>query len=796
MKIATCLGLVALAWTPYQALALDQVQYASIKSIKLKSNGETPDIQIVDFGENFEGHPTFEVVSASGNTSILEVSYAEERTAFDSYMSDGPITMAAAMDSYRVKRFNISKPEVFENRLIQGGFRYQKFNLSSAGELELAKIGSRATVHSTPIKDLPGGFESSDEDITRIWSTGARTAQLTEIPSNTIPDFWLVTSDGSFVEALAPQNYPLGATLTDYSVSVNVKPNTGAFVIGVRMDTLNAGLYISVDVVQGTVTAINSDKSTAIANATFEPLLSTDFVPAIVSVQGSNVTVSISNRNITSFSQDDFVFGSFGLGAPFAHSATFKNLEVTDATSGAVIYANALTNRTFLTEFLMGNNPLNTIVDGSRRDRIAYNGDLDVSIGVNLASTCATEFIDGSIDLLGSYRLSSGPFVPTAKIQQPPLPAPLPINSTGLIGYSFNLVCAMAQAHFYSGNQSFAEKWAPVVVSMLDWADSKLEDGLFTLNDSSLVGDWNYYDPPQTGASAKFNTLYAYALQQSNPLLEAAGVNTTVYESRLTQLRKAINDRLWNSTLNAYVVSSEITDGFAQDAQAFAILAGVPQSNDISPSSILQTMDEKLLLETGPLSFSPETEARGFSRKISPYASSYHLRAALEAGDGNAAKKLLKNLWAPMANPTNQNYTNCMWETLSPDGTPGLGQGTSLCHGWGAGPTSELNKYVLGVTPTAPGFEKWQVKPITLGLTSVSGRQPTPKGTVNIAWNFNRGLLNMQVDGPQGGELHLPNPLPIESRRSTFVVNDKVVQASEFPIRISGRTVVKQRKNW
>ncbi len=159
------------------------------------------------------------------------------------------------MDPYRLKRFNISKPDVIENRLIQGGFRYQKFNLSSAGELRIRNIGTRPTVDTTPIKDLPGHFECSDENISRIWTTGARTAQLTEIPQTVIPDYWIVSKQGSLVDSLSPQNYAKGSALVSYNVSVQVQPNTGAFTFGVLMDTLNNGLFIHVDVFGGTVTA-------------------------------------------------------------------------------------------------------------------------------------------------------------------------------------------------------------------------------------------------------------------------------------------------------------------------------------------------------------------------------------------------------------------------------------------------------------------------------------------------------------------------------------------------------------
>jgi hypothetical protein len=279
-------------------------------------------------------------------------------------------------------------------------------------------------------------------------------------------------------------------------------------------------------------------------------------------------------------------------------------------------------------------------------------------------------------------------------------------------------------------------------------------------------------------------------------MLEAAGVDTEVYETRLKSLRTAIHSRLWNPDLEDYSLSSEISDGFAQDTQAFAILAGVPQANNVSSEALLASMEDHLLLRAGPLAFSNGTAKHGFAQKISPYASSYHLRAALEAGDGKAAMNLLSSLWAPMANPSNANFTNCMWETLNPDGTPGLGAGTSLCHGWGAGPTAELNKYVLGVQPLSPGFEKWHVKSMTLGLTSAKGRQPTPRGVIDVAWSFDKdGLLRMEVDGPEsGGEIYLPSPLAGASSRVNFKVNGKDVAIQDFPITVSGRTVIKQQK--
>ncbi|KAF5681230.1 alpha-L-rhamnosidase C [Fusarium heterosporum] len=770
--------------------------YGTNGTITLSSDGLKADTVILDYGENFEGHPTFEVISTSGDTSGFELTFAEAKSALNRYTSDGPLGLAAAMESYRVNRYNISKSGVVTNRLIQGAFRYEKLNLSSAGELKLRSIGVKPTVHTTPLTELPGSFECSDKDFTRIWHTGARTAQLTEIPKNSIPEFWQVTDEGTFVESVSPQALATtsAAQLLSYEVDFEVKPVTGEFVFSVLSDTLNDAIQITGNVETGVISSSTSDSGRipSAAKVQVEKWLS---VHATVNM--TDITVFVNNQTALKFTQTEKFYGSFGLGTPLGHSAYYRNLRATTL-EGEEIYASSLKDKSFLKDFFMGTNPLDTIVDGSRRDRIAYAGDLDIAISSTLASTFGKSFVDGSLDLVGSYQTTPGFFIPNAKIQQDPLPTPLDINITGLIGYSFNLINGLATNYDVFGNVTFARHWAPRVVSMLDWAHSRLVKGLFTVDDASFTGDWNYYDPSQTGASAKFNALYAYSLQQTSRLLKDGGVNTKVYEQRLKRLRKAVHSQLWNETLGAYVLSNEITSGFSQDANAIAILAGIPQSNKVSAKSLLKTMESELQLPAGPLAFSNGTVKSGFAQKISPFSSAYHLRAAFESDDVDTARTLLKTLWAPMANPANANYTNCFWETLDPDGTPGLGIMTSLCHGWAAGPTAELSKYVLGVKSVKPGFKEWKVEPMSLGLEWAKGRVPTDKGTIEVEWKFVSDLVQMKVSvaGDKGtkGTVYLPHPLPVPVENSVIKVNGKAVKGTSFSVTSGAEVIITQTR--
>ncbi|GKU11711.1 unnamed protein product, partial [Fusarium langsethiae] len=372
--------------------------YGSDGTINLSSNGSHPDIVVIDYGHSVEGHPTFKVVSASGDTSGFELTFAESNAALNSYMSDGPLPLAAAMETYRVNKYNISEPGLITNRLIQGAFRYEKLNLSTAGSLILERY------------------------------TGARTAQLTEIPHGSVPDFWQVTDQGALVEDAAPQalSNPAVSQATSYEIDFDVKPLTGEFVFSVLSDTLNDAVLITCNVKDGVISSSTSSSSTIPTKLNIGEWMS---VHARVNM--TNIEVSINNQTALKFTQTEKFYGSFGLGAPLGHSTYYRNLRATTL-EGVEIYSSDLKDRSFLDDFFMGDNPLDTIVDGSRRDRIAYSGDLDIAISSTFASTYGKSFVAGSLDLVGSYQTTAGFWIPNAKIQQAPLPQPLDINITGL----------------------------------------------------------------------------------------------------------------------------------------------------------------------------------------------------------------------------------------------------------------------------------------------------------------------------------------------------------------------------
>jgi hypothetical protein len=695
--------------------------------------------------------------------------------------------MSATQQTYRVQHYRESTINTTHtSRLLQGGVRWQLLSLSSPGDLMLSNVGLIPVDRSG---EAEGAFECSNANWTNVWNAGARTVDLSMIAANSIPEFWQIQKEGAYIESAAPQPCAVlqAQALTTYDLDFSVKPIVGGFSFKVLSDTLGEGIYIWVDFSNSSISAF--DGSTEVGGPLAHASLNStgDFLNrwcrVSASIGLSKIEVYLDDTPVLTFSQTSKFYGSFGIGAANGQSALFNNLSVISA--GATVYSSNLTSSSALKDFLVGTNPLNMIADGARRDRIAYAGDLDVAARTVATSNFQLEYINNTIQLLASNQMTAGFFVPTVKIQQSPRQELININMTGLIAYSFSLLSAMGEYVLISGDIAAAKAYASAASRMLDWAASQtLSNGLFNLSDASFGGDWNYYDPAQSGIVTKFNVVYALALQEVIPMLAVAGVNTTQYRKNLECLRTSIDEHLYSNISNAYMVSEAQSQGIAQDANALAILADIPQGNH-TKLGISQSMARLLFVEHGALPFSNSTT--GFSKIISPFASSYHLRAAFAAHDAKSAKHLLDHLWVPMTLQTNANYSGCFWEALDLDGEPGLGAGTSLCHAWSSGPTAELTRNVLGIQAVTPGFRNWRVAPQSLGLGWARGSQPTPFGKITVDWRYDeQGLVSMSVVTPLGtrGTVSLPSPMVDLAMNGTIVtiVNGRVVQGHDFEI--------------
>ncbi|QDT68741.1 Bacterial alpha-L-rhamnosidase [Planctomycetes bacterium MalM25] len=154
--------------------------------------------------------------------------------------------------------------------------------------------------------------------------------------------------------------------------------------------------------------------------------------------------------------------------------------------------------------------------------------------------------------------------------------------------------------------------------------------------------------------------------------------------------------------------------------------------------------------------------------QCSVYASQYLLEALFENGAGEAAVEMMiapgDRSWRHMLDSD----ATITWEAWNVEAKANL----DWNHAWGAAPANLLPRYVLGVQPLSPGWDRAIIRPHTSGLEFARGVTPTQHGPIRIDWR-NSDDFKMRVELPEGvsAEVHVPS---VPNAISVFVNNHQV----------------------
>lgn len=108
------------------------------------------------------------------------------------------------------------------------------------------------------------------------------------------------------------------------------------------------------------------------------------------------------------------------------------------------------------------------------------------------------------------------------------------------------------------------------------------------------------------------------------------------------------------------------------------------------------------------------------------------------------------------------------WDAIRPDGTVNEedqnGSNMVSFNHYSFGSVGEFYyRYILGIQPLAPGFEKISIRPfVDERLGGVSGRYLSRKGEIKVAWRMSGETVKIEVSTPADSEIILPD----ESTRS------------------------------
>ena len=360
-------------------------------------------------------------------------------------------------------------------------------------------------------------------------------------------------------------------------------------------------------------------------------------------------------------------------------------------------------------------------MDGIKRDRWTWSGDAIQSYLMNYYLRFDTECVKRTIRQLRGKD-------------------PVTAHVNTIMDYTFYWFKSVLDYYQYTGDVAFICEMWPRMISLMDYclgrtneagmAEGKPDDWIFV--------DWVDFPMHKRGILAFEQILFAKALETMQRCAEVLSDELSAYKYRTLaeRLKAQIKELFWDKDAHAYlhaIENGEINKQITKFPNMFAIIYGLSDENERE-----QIMQQVML---NP-SVDPIT---------TPYMRFYELEALCMMGQQSKVLPEMKAYWGGML----REGATSFWEKYVPSekgaqhlAMYGRPYGKSLCHAWGASPIYILGKYFLGVKPTQPGYETYEIRPILGGLAWMEGDVPTPFGRISI--KMDRQQITVHSDGGHG----------------------------------------------
>lgn len=379
-------------------------------------------------------------------------------------------------------------------------------------------------------------------------------------------------------------------------------------------------------------------------------------------------------------------------------------------------------------------------IDGIKRDRWVWSGDAIQSYLMNYYLFFDNESVKRTIWLLRGKD-------------------PVTSHTNTIMDYTFFWFLSIYDYYLYSGDSQFVKQIYPRMQTMMDYVLGRTnKDGMV----EGMTGDWVFVDwadgyLDKKGELAFEQVLLCKSLETMALCADITGEKTDAgkYDQLAKNLFAKLEPAFWSNEKQALVhnrVNGQQSDAVTRYANMFATFFNYlnPEKQQIIKNSVL--LNDSILGIT------------------TPYMRFYELEALCALGEHDAVMKEMKAYWGGMLNEGATSF----WEKYNPEekgeqhlAMYGRPYGKSLCHAWGASPIYLLGKYYLGVQPTAPGYQTYDIMPTLGGLKWMEGTVPTPFGEVYLF--MDRKTIKVKSSGGVG-TLYIPTR---QGRKAVTIEPDK-----------------------
>eukprot|EP01043_Picozoa_sp_COSAG02_P024736 COSAG02_NODE_1362_length_13050_cov_22.164775_8_plen_671_part_00 len=410
------------------------------------------------------------------------------------------------------------------------------------------------------------------------------------------------------------------------------------------------------------------------------------------------------------------------------------------------------------------------LVDGAKRDRTIWPGDMGVSVATALATLGEANSSINSLETLYALQSPSGmlPYVGPEVYCKKPWPEAkgkaCDEQSHNSDMYHLWALIGTANVFRHTGDRGWLDQiWTGYTKGVMASLRKVSNTGLMVVDQNA---DWARQG--QGGENIAANALLYGVLSDAAALGKAAGKPTATFEAAKARLFAAINgpeSKLWDESKGCFR-DNPTSKIHPQDGNSIAVwFKATTPTRCASISTFLKGNWGKFG------SASPE-----WGNDIGTFPGSMEVNAHASIGDTahtQRAVDLIKLQWGYMINHPNGTQST-FWEGYHSDGSYAYqGIYMSHAHGWATGPASALSQRVLGLRPlgiqSATDAGDYAVEPTHSSLTFCSGSATFSGGRVELRWsadtaNFTASrkfTLSLDAsDAPRGSTARIGLPVP------------------------------------
>jgi alpha-L-rhamnosidase len=302
-----------------------------------------------------------------------------------------------------------------------------------------------------------------------------------------------------------------------------------------------------------------------------------------------------------------------------------------------------------------------------------------------------------------------------------------------IVDYSMLWVIGVLNHYQMTGDREFLEIVYPKLESMVQYFINQTNDKgfIYGRDQDWIFVDWSEMDKQGTVAAEQVLLLEVYQTIMTCGSVLNKPVDR--YQLKYDQLWKNLMTYFWDDEKGAFIDSYESGKRHVtRHANIFAILFDVVDAD--KQRSILKNV---LLNDQ-------------ITQITTPYFKFFEQDALCKLGEQHRVYQVLLDYWGGMLDRGAVTF----WEEFDPTqhgkemyamyGDP---YGKSLCHAWGASPIYLLGRHFVGLRPTSPGYQTFEIKPELAEFKQLQTVLPVKNGTVTVAKNANQLSVTATRDG-------------------------------------------------